>query len=912
MKFVCLSFLILLVLSGCRNDESIILENDFETVEFGKYIEPDFPFISGYLDLRSLGEQFPSADNVVARGLMLNLGDSAFACFDTDLLRWSVSWTGKPLSGLLPQISYQDFFNKENGVPEISGDPKFVTGVYPGWSIGTPSFKEVREENQYRGGYYWGPIPEEYGRWNGVYVYGNKALLSYRIGETSILEMPGYQRESVFSRTFRVGSSDKPLFLNVGEIANATAIESSGSKIIISQGLAQDTISIIGVSGEGDYKVKVTENRHMVVEVPSAETTREFTVLFWRGASGNRVVFDEVYQQDIDYSIPDFEDGGPQHWRGTILTKGKISPDTSAFVTDRLTLPIPNPWKRNVRVVDVAFFGDDRAAVLTFSGDVWIVDGISSGLERLSWKRFASGLFEPMSIVIRGSEMFVFGKEGIVRLHDLDKDNEADYYENFSNLMHQSAESYEWASDMVLTAEGDFFISKGGAVAARPGITRKLLPGFRAGSNHGGTVLKVSKDGRTIERYATGLRAPFLGLNPVTGQVSVTDQQGNFVPSTPIYFLEKDDFFGVPATYYEKDTTDIKIPLTWIPHRIDRSAGGQTWITSQRMGPLNNKLIHFSFGRPGLFMVLVDTTSQGLQGGVSFIPSDYPVPTFKGEVNPADGNLYIAGFNLFGSNSKGISTLQRLRYTGKPSYMVNHIKAGTQGVVLKFDSPLEEESILTEGAFKVKRWNYKRTKMYGSGHFNLEGEPGEEVLPVLEARLSKDRKSVFLLLPDLRKVDQMEILYKIKAEEGKMLNDGIWFSVNYLDALDIKGLGFEGIDLSKLNISKVAMASMIESEAPITVESGRDIFKKMGCLGCHSADGNTKGMYGPSIKRIFGAKRELTDGSIVIIDEAYLRESILAPEKKVVKGYSAEMPSFTGILSETDLQSLIVYIKRQN
>lgn len=912
MRFVCLNVVVVFLFFGCGKDDDIILENDFDNLELGNYIESDFPFISGYLDLRDPGKQFPSSNNVTARGLMLNLGDSAFACFDMDLLRWSVAWTGEPLSGLLPQISYRDYFNKENGVPVISGDPKFVSGVYPGWSAGRPSFDEVRDESQHRKGFYWGPIPEKYGRWNGVYVYGDKAALSYTIGETNILEVPGCVSGSVFTRTFRVEGSDKPLFLNVGEIADARVIESGGHRAVVRQGADGDTMAIVGVRGKEEYEVDIIENRYIVVKVPAASSTREFTVLFWKGSSRDQALFDEVYRQDIGYRIPRVEQGGPPHWSGAVLTKGKISPDTSAFVTDRLTLPIPNPWKRNVKVVDVAFFQDNRAAVLTFSGDVWIVEGITPGLEHLSWKRFASGLFEPMSIVIKESEIYVFGKEGIVRLHDLNGDNEVDYYENFCNLMHQAAESYEWASDMVVTSGGDFYISKGGAVAARPGITKNLIPGFRAGSNHGGSVLKVSQDGKTIGRYASGLRAPFLGLNPETGQVSVTDQQGNFVPSTPIFLMERDDFFGVPATFYKTDTTDIKPPLTWIPHRIDRSAGGQTWITSKTMGPLNNALVHFSFGRPGLFRVFIDSTSQGLQGGVSFIPSHYPVPTFKGEMNHQDGNLYVAGFNLFGSNSKGISTLQRLRYTGKPSYMVNHVKAGRQGIILTFDSPLKEKSILSEGAFRVKRWNYKRTKMYGSGHFNLEGDPGEELLPVLETSLSKDGKSIFLLIPDLRKVDQMEILYQIEAQDGKILDDGVWFTVHYLDALDLKGLGFGGVDESKLNISKEEIASMIQSEPPITVESGRDIFKKVGCIGCHSPTGNNEGMYGPSIKRMYGSKRELTDGSTIIIDEAYLRESILEPEKKVVKGYSAEMPSFKGILTETDIESLIVYIKRQN
>lgn len=910
----CYYILILGGLLGCKDEGVIITDNDFENLKLSKYIESDFPFISGYLDLRSVNKQFPRDNNVVARGLMLNLGDSAYACFDMDLLRWSVAWTGEPISGLLPQISYQDFFNKENYVPEISGNPKMVNGVYPGWSVGRPAFNEVRKENQYREGYYWGPIPEKNGRWNGVYVHGNKALLSYRIADAEIIEMPGIEDRSVFTRTFRIGPSSRPLFLNVGEISNVGEVEVNGAKAMLYQGDKKDTLTVVGVQPEGgeQYEVKLVENRYVVVEVPASPLTRELTVLFWKGPTKDLDTFENVFQKITKLRIPTFKHGGPPHWSETVETKGRVSPDTSAFVTDLLTLPLPNPWKRNVRVVDITFFKEDRAAVLTFSGDVWIVEGITKGLEKLVWKRFASGLFEPMSLVVKDSELYVFGKEGIVRLHDLNQDNEADFYENFSNLMQQGPDAYEWASDMVLTAEGDFYISKGGAVAARPGITEKLLPGFRAGSNHAGVVLKVAKDGRTLERYASGLRAPFLGYNTSTGQVSVTDQQGNFVPSTPIYFINKDDYLGVPATFYEKDTSDIKLPITWIPHRVDRSAGGQVWMNSGTMGPLNNELIHFSFGRPGLFRVLVDSTSQGLQGGVSNIPANYPAPTYKGEVNPSDGNLYIVGFNLFGSNSKGISAMQRLRYTGKPSFMVNHIKIGKQGVILEFDSPLDRKSISEVGAFKVKRWNYKRTAMYGSGHFNLKGEPGEEVLPVLETSLSKDKKKIFLLIPDLELVDQMEIYYKIRAAEGKALNDGVWFTVNCLDELDPSSLGFADINLSKLNISREELDSMIQNEPPVTVESGKEIFKKMGCIGCHSPEGRTKGMYGPPIKRIYGSMRELSDGTIVKIDEHYLRESMLEPEKKVVKGYSAEMPSFKGILTETDIEALIVYIKRQN
>src|SRR5690606_23687306 len=112
----------------------------------------------------------------------------------------------------------------------------------------------------------------------------------------------------------------------------------------------------------------------------------------------------------------------------------------------------------NVRVADAALFDGKRAAIVTFSGDVWIVEGIDKNLERLKWRRFASGLYEPMSIEVVDDTVYVFGKEGIVRLHDLNRDGVADFYENFCNEMEQSLHSREWASDMVLAPGGGFYI----------------------------------------------------------------------------------------------------------------------------------------------------------------------------------------------------------------------------------------------------------------------------------------------------------------------------------------------------------------------------------------------------------------------------------------------------------------------
>ena len=62
-----------------------------------------------------------------------------------------------------------------------------------------------------------------------------------------------------------------------------------------------------------------------------------------------------------------------------------------------------------------------------------------------------------MSIEVVDEKIYVFGREGIVRLHDLNNDGVADYYENFSNIMSQSPEGREWAGDVVPVPDGGGF-----------------------------------------------------------------------------------------------------------------------------------------------------------------------------------------------------------------------------------------------------------------------------------------------------------------------------------------------------------------------------------------------------------------------------------------------------------------------
>jgi cytochrome c oxidase subunit 2 len=89
-------------------------------------------------------------------------------------------------------------------------------------------------------------------------------------------------------------------------------------------------------------------------------------------------------------------------------------------------------------------------------------------------------------------------------------------------------------------------------------------------------------------------------------------------------------------------------------------------------------------------------------------------------------------------------------------------------------------------------------------------------------------------------------------------------------------------------------------------QRGARLFNDLACSSCHVDSGRGRG---PSLTDIVGTTVELQDGSSATIDEAYLRESILNSQAKVVKGFQPLMPTFQGLISEENLVALIEHVK---
>jgi len=762
-------------------------------------------------------------------------------------------------------------------LPKPIGTPLAATGIYPGWHVGDgkPDLKDHRERSIDLDEIGLGPLDRKIGRWIGVRLHKDGPVLEYEIDGVKISDQISViPKQNTVVRTIIVPAHSKKF-------------------------------TLINPWRKGSLNFEEF--------LPNEKSVGLGIVLAGEGPKGHLGGYLPVIVKDSPNPV----------WKKGITTqRTKTSPlkTKSAFAVEEVTLPLKNPWKRNVRLSAFDFFSDGRAAFCTFDGDVWIVEGLSGDLDKVIWKRFASGLHEPIAMEISDDKIYVFDRNGIIRLHDENNDGEADFYENFSNVVAQTAETREFPNDLYEKPGGGFYIAKGGQVGSTRG-------------KYNGTVIEISKDGQSFEVLASGFRMPYIGVDPKTGMITASDQQGNWKPATPIHVVEKGEYYGFqPAKFKNKAVhpKPIDEPEIWIPHFANQSGASQIWLRDAKMGPLNDSLIHIGYNRPEIFKVYLDNNGKIRQGGVVSIMDGFPSGIMKARINPVDGTLWLTGFKIWGTSAEQISGLYRVSYNNKPCWVPEKIGSFDKGVVLRFSQPVDSDIATNLANYTVDRWNYFRSPNYGSGNYKPDGEPGQETIPIASVTLSKDKRSVLLGIPDMKPVHTLRVSYRRPEKSADPAAIPIvqhaYFTIHNLSSLDLKKEGFE-IKNVDLTLKAGAAGQKITYPDP-SIVIGKETATKFGCIACHTSDGskvpaalaNAAGAaqqvaVGPTWKDLWGQKREFSDGSIIkAANAAYLRESIVDPGRRVTKGFEIEktgvgMPSYLGVLKDHEIDSVILYIK---
>jgi len=851
---------------------------------WGSWVEADYPYFSSVLDARREGL---GHDNLTPRGIILRLPNDCWACFDTDLLRISAVWRGKGVTDkALAPGSYHDAGRKTPGgqfpAPQPDGKLWFGNTITPGWQTGdkvsltdprspAPTVQEVGR----------GPLPPAMGRFSALRLSGDEVVLEYFAFGSQVREWwtSSLQGERVvIERHVTVAPNQQDLWLIVGNRMNGPAQE------------IETGVTVTSAEGQ-DHAQLTAHDDVWLVKVPAHKEPASFCV----------ALCDEHAAPSVR---PKALPAGPSHarWKEAVRTKIHLAPDTQAYVVDHVDLPVPNPWKRAVRCGDIQFKKDGTAVVVTLDGDVWTAAGFGQGSGPIIWHRFASGLHEPMTCAIRDEEIYVFDRNGIWHLRDEDGDGEADVHELFANCFAQTADMREFPSTLRLAPKGEFVIAKGGQEATTLG-------------KHNGSILRVSADGRSAEVLGYGFRQPNLAVNLRTGLVTSSDQEGQYVPSTPLHIVRDHQFYGFLGDKYprEKYPAPIADPLTWIPHSVNASAMSQVWLFDAKMGPLNDSLVQVCFNRPDLLRVNFNDRGDRPQASVTSITTDFDFTPLNGSVGPKDGQLYLAGFQVIGWGNiiDTLSGIGRVRYTGLPSLTPKSVVPTADGVLLKFDVELDPKLAGDPSRYSLATWHYQRRYTYGSAQYKADGKTGNDWLIASSAYLSTDHKSVFLGVPGLKTVEQLRVGWSIASAAGAEMHQNAYTTPYALTKFDpvAEGFGPLIVDLTPRKETK-AQAEVV------TAEEGRRLATMFGCVACHSTKDIDQPHVGPQWKGLYGSVREYVTeqgkkGSCVA-DDAYIRESILEPNAKRAPAYAKgeyAMPSFAGILSDAQIASLTLYIK---
>ncbi|MDA0767739.1 MAG: DUF1080 domain-containing protein [Verrucomicrobia bacterium] len=655
------------------------------------------------------------------------------ALFDSENLKFSSATTG---GVALDNTPWAGRHGQQNKVRSNNGG-LFRNRSGAGWAGPDGNFEDKRTTPGHGNHYYMD--------FNGYFRHGSRVILDYTVQETRILDSLSGEADALL-RTLEVAPHTTELTTTLAGTDSPISISGKGAELVKKDGLTSLKLA------------------------PSTETTL-LTILYGKG------------EAPAPQALTPLTTGGHGLYPETFKVQGELGSTKDTWAVD--TIPLPpygdkNPYNMRLRYGDFDFFADgDRAALCTWDGDVWIVSGLKE-FKELTWKRFATGLFEPLGLRIVDDVIHVNGRDAIYTLHDLNKDNEADHYKIFNNDVLITDSFHEFSFGLQTDKDGNFYFTKASPVKGGGRGFSKIVP-------HNGTVIRVSKDGYKLDVIGTGLRAPGgMGVGP-DGQVTTGENEGTWQPCCKInYFLPSKGvaFLGVEDAAHSQKGKPLTEPLCYLPMNVDNSGGGQVWVAEgSDFGLKPGELLHLSYGQSSIYRVLPQEMSNGnVQGGVVRLPINLKSSAQRARFNP-DGSMYVVGFRGWQTNAATDAAFHRVRYNkGKTIPIPDQLLVSAKGITLRFEAELDPELAEDPSSFSLERWKYIRGPQYGSGQFSIDnpdleaeknaltkeskGHKVHDKVTVAAATLSKDKKSVFLSIPDMKPAQQMQINYDLESADG--------------------------------------------------------------------------------------------------------------------------------------------------
>ena len=638
------------------------------------------------------------------------------------------------------------------------------------------------------------PLPETLVRHRGHYYHGRKTVISYDIDGRGVLELPESMRVGdhvIVSQTLHIAPGSNDLVLCVArrekdpkgmqavlpfDLKHQQGVwEQDGDvagHLVLAAGaggsLGVGPFVAAGVAGDvADLEWEIDEDR-LLLRMPASRLSRVVRVLRRAGkgtpdlAAFAKTVALAQREQVVDPIT--YTKGGPKRWGDPIVTRGEVgSESANGYALDRIGLPEPNPFNAWMKMSALDFFPDGTAAVSTYGGDLWLVSGLDADLQNVTWQRFATGMFEPLGVKVIDGKVLVMARDRILRLHDLNDDGEADWYETFLADDDVSRGFHAFNFDLNTDSAGNLYYVK---------------PGQYTDYKLGGAVIKVAPDGSRSERVCTGFRVPNgMSIGP-DDAIYVTDNQGNWMPAGKISKIRPGGFYGYGGHLPKRPKT-FDHPMIWFPQEFDNSCGSQVFAMDPRFGPLAGKMIHTSYGRGWIYWVCEHEVDGVAQAAASRFPFQCASGVMRIRQGPHDGAVYATGLKGWDTFVKKDGCFDRIRPTGEPSCHMVGWKVERDAIVIEYSQPLDDKTASDPSRWKLSQWNYRWTPGYGSPKLSPKtGKNGTDPLPVTTATLSNGGRTVRLAIEGLKPVHQVWIQPDVKRRDGAAHRDQIYLTIN--------------------------------------------------------------------------------------------------------------------------------------
>jgi glucose/arabinose dehydrogenase len=434
--------------------------------------------------------------------------------------------------------------------------------------------------------------------------------------------------------------------------------------------------------------------------------------------------------------LPDAEAPEPASW--TTLANPPLDEESLARPGYRATVyPSPKGPSGEDLIVPVAVAAhpvDGRVFVASMKlGEIFVLEDPTGDGRYARFIDYARGLFQDAySMLAEEDALYVLHRRNLSRLTDTDSDGRADRVDRVFAIPHGIADTYDYAYGLVRDRDGAFVFSYA------PYANRTL-----AGS---GGAVRLPRGEAQVEPLAFGFRNPLGWSSGPEGTILFTDNQGEWVATNKLCVLTEGHFYGFPNPEQPEHVNKPRgKTAVWVPYGWAHSINGLTYDNSGgKFGPFGGQVFMAELMFGGAIIRANLEKIDGVYQGACF-------PFWsKGLLGPTAlamdpaGRMWVASLTEPGWMAQpDRGAVFRIDFTGELPFEMQSIHVQPDGFRIQFTRPVDVPTAGDPTSYGVESYRYEYTGAYGSPELD------RTAVPVRQAIVSADRKSVLLVLPEL-------------------------------------------------------------------------------------------------------------------------------------------------------------------